>query len=400
MGNPHHDLKCVHLAGTNGKGSTSLIIAGVLVNAGYRVGRFNSPHLHSYCERITVNSRQINGNRFESYLNRMEDYIRIMQDEGYPHLTEFEILTAVAFQYFKDEAVDIAVLETGLGGIYDSTNVIIPVVSVITGVDYDHTRFLGDTLEEIAWNKAGIIKEDTPVIVGDMDDRARQVIIRLAGDKNAKTHSADQVKIKRILDPGINGQTVNIESTWLNLRNVNFSLLGDYQLRNLATALTALEVLRQKGYNLADENIIKTLARLEMPGRMEIIKKDPLVIIDVAHNPQAAGALAESLDSLLPGQKKVLVCGMVDDKDIHNTIKYLGKNTTACVVTRPEGHRNRNWRKVKEEWLKIFASDVFLQENIPQAVELGRRLLQKNEYLVVTGSFYVLNQARKYLINS
>lgn len=401
MGDPHAELKCVHIAGTNGKGSTSLIITNILMNAGYQVGRFNSPHLHSYLERFTVNNREIDKHRLQKYLDEIDGIIQVMQDEGYRHPTEFEILTAIAFQYFKDEKVDIAVLEVGMGGIYDSTNVVVPEVAVITGIDLDHTNFLGSTLEEIAWNKAGIIKENVPVVCGLMEERALQVIKNTAREKEAELKTSAGIKIKRTARPDIKGQTLNIDADFLNLKQVRFSLLGDYQLQNLATALAAMEILQKKGYRIKAGDITKALCTLQMPGRLEIIKESPLVIGDVGHNPQAARALAESLHNLLPYRKKILVCGLVDDKDLTNIITHWGNNTRICIVTRPEGHRNNNWLRVKEEWIRRFPDKkVYIRENIEEAVNTGLKLVNADEYMVVTGSFYVLNQARKYLINS
>ncbi|MEN6462031.1 MAG: folylpolyglutamate synthase/dihydrofolate synthase family protein [Syntrophomonas sp.] len=401
MGNPHSKLKCVHIAGTNGKGSTSLMLANILMNAGYRVGRFNSPHLHSYFERFTINNQEIDGQRFQSYLDQIDGIIRVMKGEGLRHPTEFEILTAIAFKYFKDEQVDIAVLEVGMGGIYDSTNVVIPEVAVITGIDFDHMNFLGHTLEEIAWNKAGIIKENVPVVCGCMEDRAMQVIKKIAREKKAELKTSAEIEIKRTAGPDLNGQTVDIQSNFLNLKQVRFSLLGDYQLKNLATVLVCVETLQQKGYQIKVGDITRALSNLRMPGRLEIIKENPLVIGDVGHNPQAARALAESLHNLLPQRNKILVCGVVDDKDISNTIISWGENTRACIITRPEGYRNQNWLRVKDEWNRNFLNrKVYVKEDIIEAVKTGLALLEADEYMVVTGSFYVLNQARKYLINS
>lgn len=378
-----------------------MMIASILSQAGYQVGRFISPHLHSYCERLSIDGIPIDGKLFLAYLNDLEKKVQSMLAEGCQHPTEFEILTAVAFQYFKDKQVDIAVLEAGLGGIYDSTNVIIPEVSVITGVDYDHLNFLGTSLEEIAYNKAGIIKNQVPVVTGEMEERAINVIRHKAWQQNAELHPSTEVEVIRLKKPDIDGQLVDIKSAFFNLKQVKFSLLGDYQLKNLATALTSLAVLKQQHYQLKERDIEITLASMKMPGRLEVIKRKLPVIIDVAHNPQAAASLEVSLDNLFPAQKRVMVCGLVDDKDASNIIIHWGKNTRACVVTRPEGERGGNWRRVTEEWKRAFPHTLlYEEESIIEAVKKGQELVQGEEYLLITGSFYVLNQARSYLINT
>lgn len=401
MGNPHLGLSYIHVAGTNGKGSTSLIIADILIKAGYRVGRFSSPHLHSYLERFTVNSREISEDNFFSLLDKAERGIKAMLRQGGERPTEFEVLTAVAFEYFCNEKVDLAVLEVGMGGTYDSTNVITPLVSVITGVDYDHTAFLGTTLAEIASNKAGIIKPGVPVIVGMMEDEPLGVITRQAAVMAAPLFQGSEIRITRRKIPTLEGQELDIEGNGWQLSHVQFSLRGDYQLGNLAVALKTIEIMRNRGYKADKSSIRQSLGSLFIPGRLEIVKLDPLVILDAAHNPQGAGALAVSLDSLLPCQKKVLVFGLVDDKERDATIRALGRSTRTAIVTRPQGSRGGAWIEVQNRWQEIFP-DISVQavENIIDAVHQGLALLSGDDYLVVTGSFYVLDEARRLLLNN
>jgi len=394
MGNPQQGMTCIHVAGTNGKGSTSLIIADVLSKAGYRVGRFSSPHLHSYFERFTLDGREIGEKDFQLILDGVEKHIRVMLERGESRPTEFEILTAVAFQFFKNEEVDMAVLEVGMGGSYDSTNVIIPLVSIITGVDYDHTAFLGNSLEEIAANKAGIIKSGVPVVVGPMDKAALRVIGRRARELGAKLHFSSEVRISREGFPVLAGQILNIESAAMKLTGLKFALLGNYQLSNLATALTALNLIREQGYRVDETSIRDSLAGLKIPVRMEVVKYAPLIIADAAHNPQAARALADSLNTLLPGRRKVLVLGLVDDKDRDGILVALGANTRATVVCRPVGPRGETWQEVARRWRQVFPDvQVEEQESIGRAVARGMELMEKDDYLLITGSFYVLDQA-------
>ncbi len=397
MGNPQQGLKYVHIAGTNGKGSTSLIIADVLIKAGYKVGRFTSPHLHSYFERFTVDGHEITEEKFKSILNSIEKHVQVMIERGGVQPTEFEVLSAVAFQYFRNEGVDVAVLEVGMGGSYDSTNVIVPVVSVVTGVDFDHTAYLGNTLREIALNKAGIIKPGVPVVVGVMEAEALEAIRRQASCVNTEIYPSSQTRISQVGTSTMTGQIVDIAGKGLRMKEVEFSLLGNYQLNNLATALTALQIMRNSGYRVEEQNIRLSLAGLRIPGRLEILQHSPLVIADVAHNPQAARALADSLENLLAGRKRVVIIGLVDDKDRDGILKPIGCNTRAIVVTRPQGPRGNDWQEVGERWQQIFPEIKLLQiENISEAVDCGLDMIQKDEYMIITGSFYVLDQARQY----
>jgi dihydrofolate synthase/folylpolyglutamate synthase len=399
MGNPQQGLKYVHVAGTNGKGSTSLIIADVLIKSGYRVGRFSSPHLHSYFERITIDGKEIGAEAFQSILNGIEKHIRVMLERGEDNPTEFEVLTALAFQYFQDEGVDVAVLEVGMGGSYDSTNVIIPLMAVITGVDFDHMSYLGTSIEEIASNKAGIIKSGVPVVTGLMDEKAWMVVNNRARSVGAELLKSFQTRVCRVGNSDLQDQIIDIEGIGISMQGVRFALQGDYQLQNLATALTSLQVLKEKGYQVKEQSIRNSLLSLKMPGRLEIIQQNPIVIVDAAHNPQGAKALADSLDTLLPDQKKILVLGLVDDKERDGIIQALGRNTRAAIVTRPQGPRGSAWREVQERWRQVFPDiPVIGIENIPEAIARGLEMMRNDDYLVITGSFYILDQARKIFI--
>ncbi|HPT69001.1 MAG TPA: folylpolyglutamate synthase/dihydrofolate synthase family protein [Syntrophomonas sp.] len=396
---PQQHMPVAHVAGTNGKGSTSLMIADIVSAAGYRVGRFSSPHLHCYEERFIVNGEQISAARLLFYLEQIEE--RLLSWQGNDCPTEFEILTAIAFLYFKDEKVDLAVLEVGMGGLYDSTNVIKPLVSVITGIDYDHMNILGDTIEEIAFNKAGIIKANVPVVIGAMPEKARKVIAAQAEQFRAPLVKAADVMAERVDAPDLQGQFINLSSSYFILQNQLFALLGDFQLRNLACAVSAIEVLLEKGFTVKTEDLARALPKLKMPGRLEILQTIPLVIGDVAHNPQGAEALTHALQELLPGRKRVLVCGMLDDKDRAASLKCIGPLCSRAVFTRPLGERNRNWHETALLWQQQFPDKpCFELENITAAVKKGLTLLQEDEYLLITGSFYVLEEARGYFLNN
>ena len=418
MGHPEAGLNYIHIAGTNGKGSTGLIIASILMECGCKVGTYSSPHLHSYTERFRINGEAIPIENLKERIGRMSNYVEEMTRRKMEAPSEFEILTALGFQYFQDEQPDIVVLEVGMGGIYDTTNVVDPLVSIITGIDYDHTDFLGNTLAEIASNKAGIIKPDRPVVVGPMAAEAFSVIAARANAVQAPLYSSTLVGIESLPEDGLRGQRVNISYGGDDIRGVRFSLAGIYQLTNLALALTTLLILQDNlGITLSRPSYpdktepakhgiagIEAAVRLALdgiqhPGRLEVVSKQPLVIVDAAHNPQGTRALAESLDRILPGRKRVLVCGWLNDKDVKNSLQPLGENTRFCIVTRPEGARGTEWQRVAGIWQELFPHKGFLvEENISKAAERGLDLLHGNEYLLITGSFYVLDRARSYLL--
>jgi dihydrofolate synthase/folylpolyglutamate synthase len=399
MGNPERDIDYVHIAGTNGKGSVSVLISSLLKEAGYRVGQFTSPHLHSYLERITVSGAEIDGTVFLEYLEKIGKVIAAMEEEGFSRPSEFEILTALAFQYFRDKEVDIAVLEVGMGGLYDSSNVITPLLSIITSIDYDHTAFLGKSLQEIAFNKAGIIKNGIPVIIGPMEKEAFKVISNRAKLQESTLYSSQLLSVNRKAFSGLSGQFIDISYEDKYLSGLFFSLLGDYQLKNLAIALQAIFHLRKSRFFVSDNHIRETLRKVSIPGRMEIFSKEPPVVFDLAHNPHAARALASSLHNFFPENKGIMVVGLLDDKDASEFLKELGKQCRSCVVTRPESPRAEEWQRVMPIWNRLFPQkEVFEKESIERAVEKGLSLMQKDEYLLVTGSFYVLDRARRYYV--
>jgi len=400
LNNPEQNINYIHIAGTNGKGSTSFIIAEVLRKAGYKVGLFTSPHMHSYRERITVNGQQISDVTFLQYLNLIKDIVDNSINQIFDHPTEFEVLTAVAFQYFKDLEVDIAVIETGMGGIWDSTNVVTPLVSVITSIDYDHTVYLGSTLAEIAANKAGIIKKGVPVVVGPMEKEALKVVEYTAKTKGAPLYKSEYVKVFHI-GSSLDSQIISLQYPNGDIvEEIPFTLLGKYQLSNLACSLTALSILSNKGFNVSYDDIKSILPSLKVPGRMEIIHRNPDILLDAAHNPHGAKALAASLQQIFSDRKKTLVCGMVDDKDVYNTLRFLGDNTSCCIVTRPQGPRGDNWQQVLEIWHQLYTDKrVYAEENIIDAIQLGLNCLREKDYLLITGSFYILDTARRYLKN-
>lgn len=400
LGDPHQGLKYVHVAGTNGKGSTSLIMARVLQESGYRVGRFSSPHLHSYRERFEVNGTPIEFPELFAHLREIGKTIDGMCSRGYERPTEFEILTALAFLWFNQSRVDVAILEVGMGGSYDATNVGSPLVSVITSIGLDHTEYLGHSLEEVAGNKAGIIKPKIPVVIGKLPPQAQLVVEQMAAAQGSPLLYSSSAQVLRTGSRGLK-TLLSIDPEGWRLTEVPFSLSGDFQLENLCTALTTLKVLMEMGWQISGEAVYRGLGALVHPGRMEVVAGPPLVVLDVAHNPSGAQALAHALQTLFPGRRRVLLVGILDDKDVSSILAPLEAQSRLCIVTRPHSPRAREWQQVKHAWDQLHLSNpAWLEEDIPRAVKLAKAMLKSDEYLLVTGSFYVLDEARRCLMTT
>jgi dihydrofolate synthase/folylpolyglutamate synthase len=389
-------MKVIHIAGTNGKGSTALIISSVLTEAGYRTGSFTSPHLHTYRERISIDGQPIAGTTFLSYLDKVRAVVEVMKREKADIPTEFEVLTAVALRYFADEMVDVVVLEVGMGGRYDSTNVVYPLAAVITRVERDHVAYLGQTLGEIAYNKAGIIKAGADVVIGEIGSEALSVIMDECQNLGAHPWKVAEYVRLSVLEPcHLQGWNVDIQALGLELQDVFFSLPGTYQLDNLRSALLVISLLRGEGWKLGETAIRRALGSLKWPGRLEVVHDDPLVLIDAAHNPDGVRALAVAVEQLMPARSRVLVCGIVDDKEAGEMLPGLSDLTRVCVITRPRGERSRNWRD-KIMLAQEFFPAVLVEESIEKALERALRECRNDEYVLVTGSFYILDAVRQY----
>jgi len=283
LGNPHHSLKIIHVGGTNGKGSTVAMIAQILKSAGMLVGTFTSPHLHSYTERYLLNGTPIGEEQVAEIITFLKPCIDTMVREGFEHPTEFEVGTALAFCYFAREKVDFLVLEVGLGGAIDSTNVAVPLVSVITNVAMDHMDYLGQTIREIARVKAGIIKEGVPLVTA-ATGKALTVIAEACREKRAPYILVGKDITWELLSQDLSGQRFNIHSRKKDYKNLFIKLLGAHQLENATVAVAVVEVLKELGYTISEESIHLGLANTHWPARFEIVWEEPVVVVDGAHN--------------------------------------------------------------------------------------------------------------------
>lgn len=330
LGNPQKDLKFIHVAGTNGKGSFCAMTASVLQAAGYRTGLFTSPYIRTFNERMMVNGEMIS----EEELAELTAFVRPIADAMTDKPTEFELITALAFLYFKQQNCDLVVLETGMGGRLDATNLIEnPLLTVITGIGLDHTAFLGDTIQAIAGEKAGIIKPGVPVVYGG-DDAAAPVIAAVAEEKNAPYRRVNYATLA-VKEYTLDGTRFDYAG-WSDL---SLSLLGTYQPYNAAVVLTALDCLRQSGLTIPETAVRQGLASVKWPGRFEILSRDPLVIFDGAHNAQGIAAAVSSIRRYFGDQPVYVLTGVLEDKDYHAIAADLATVAGRAFVLTPDNPR-------------------------------------------------------------
>ena len=332
LGNPQAGLRCVHVAGTNGKGSVCAMMESVLRSAGCRTGLYTSPHLCRFNERIRVAGACIADDELAALFDAVDRADRAVaaQPES-RQATFFEFTTAMAFEHFRRRQADVVLLETGLGGRLDATNVVTPLLSVITRIDIEHTAYLGATLEQIAVEKAGIIKPGVPVVVGNMPDEAAATVRRIARERGSPViPAADAVTVRR-LGQNLDGQKIKVQSQEADFRPLLLPLLGNYQIENVAVATTALEFLNGGAALTFDEKAYRRgLESVRWPGRCQVLSRDPVTVLDVAHNPNAARALADSLRELA-GRKPVgFVVGLLADKDARGFAAGIGPLAKRC----------------------------------------------------------------------
>lgn len=398
LGNPHLALDIVHVGGTNGKGSTTAVLSAILQEAGIRVGTFTSPHLHSYTERFRINGVNIPEDRVAALVSELRPQIDAMVAEGFEHPTEFEVATAVAFLYFYREKVDYLVLEVGLGGAIDSTNVARPLVSVITNVAMDHMDYLGHTIREIAGVKAGIIKPGIPVVTAAEGEGFEVIketsrinncpLIRVGQDVTWEHNSLSPEK-----------QIFTIRGRKGVYENLTLHLIGRHQQVNAATAVAAAEILLELGLPVSEAAIRRGLAATRWPARLEIMRREPLVIIDGAHNFAGARALRRALEETFPERSIVLLIGMLGDKERARVAAELAPLARAVVVTRPNSPRAGNWQDLARE-AERYTPKVYVIEDIRNALDKALSLAGPEELVCVTGSLYMVAEARELLISS
>ena len=391
LGNPQRDLCCIHVGGTNGKGSTCSMLASILQQAGLRVGLYTSPYVLRFNERIRYMGESIADDDLSRYAERIRQTTDGMEDAP----TEFEIITAIAFSYFKDRGCDVVVLEVGLGGRFDATNVIdTPLVSVITGISKDHTAILGDTVEAIAYEKAGIIKKGRPVVWGGRDAAARRVIQDAAREKSAPFREVDPDALS-IRDSSLFGSNFDYK----DLQNANIHLPGLYQPYNAATVIETVECLRNTGMCISEDALRRGLAQAYWPARFEVLCKDPVVVFDGAHNAEGIDAAVRSIGEYYKDERVLLLTGVLRDKEYEKIARRLAEVGSHAFVITPSNPR----ALPNEEYAALLCS-LGLAATPADSVEDGLRRAvamakEKGRPLFILGSLYTYAEVCAALIS-
>ena len=378
LGNPHLDMNYIHIGGTNGKGSTSSYIANTLKEAGYKVGLFTSPYLERFNERISINGEDIPDDKLGKITGKVKEKIEIMLNEGYEHPTTFEIVTTIAFVYFKEENVDYTILEVGLGGRSDSTNIIEnSLVSVITTIDYDHVEILGNTLDKIAYEKAGIIKDNGLVISYPQEEEAFNVLERVSQEKGA---NLIKCPMENIIIKELNefGGIFDFKYNNQMFKNIKIKQLGKYQIYNATLALFTLLNLKDRGIvQISDEEIRRGFEKTKWKGRLEVLKRNPSFLIDGAHNLQGVKTLVSSL-KLINYNRLILGLGILGDKDVEHMVEVLTPLADEIIITEVNMPRRLEAESL-ERIVNKYNNNTLIEKNIEKAVERAFNKANKDD---------------------
>lgn len=399
LGNPHKDLKCIHIAGTNGKGSITSMITSILIESGYRVGMYTSPYIEDFEERIQINRENISKDDLAYYTTIVSEAIEKVVSMGWEYPTEFETITCIMFLYYSKKQIDYAVIEVGLGGKSDSTNVIKPLVSIITSISYDHVSILGNTIEEIASEKAGIIKENVPVILYPQQQGAYKVIEKTCKEKGSKLIQIDENLIYHIPNEDFNKsyQLLQIKTNKDEYK-VQLSLLGSHQRMNCAVAIYTIEELMDRGIKITKEDILRGLSNVKWPGRLEMLKSNPLVVLDGAHNLDGITKLKESVEHYFRYKKLVLIIGILSDKDVEKMIEIITPMADKIIAVTPNSYRG----KTAQELIKIIEKHNKNCEALDEYKEAYIKALDycdNEDMILICGSLYMIGDMRKIIRN-
>ena len=430
LGNPEKNLNIIHISGTNGKGSTASFVSSVLVESGYKTGLYTSPFLERVNERIRLNGEEIDDQRLVDCVEKVKEKAEEIAKEGLQHPTEFEIVTATAFYFYNEEKVDVLVLEVGLGGRFDATNVVDKtIVSLIASISKDHTKVLGDTLEEIAYEKAGIIKDEGKVFLYGQEESVEKVIEEVCLKKNADLIKTDNVSIK-IKKANLNNQIFDcIDYLGNKHEDIMIRMLGEHQVKNALLAINALIYLKENNIfnRITEQSMREGLLKTKWAGRMEIVSEQPLFIIDGAHNIDAAQLLSKEIDKHFDEEwDKTLILGMLEDKDVDSIVKILVPKFNRTIITFPDNPRAMEVVDLAFR-VGMYSDDIICIENIDESVEYAYSLIEqlsteekkinnekkrkksskkkvakkenkvKKKVIVAAGSLYLVGNIRSYI---
>lgn len=389
LNHPEKELKFIHIAGTNGKGAVTEMISNILLNSGYKVGKFMSPHLIRYNERIQINNKEITNKEMEEIIIKLDPLVKEYNSKGKGNVTLFELETTMTILYFANKKCDIVVLEVGLGGLYDCTNIVYPIVSIITSIGYDHMKFLGNTLEEIAFQKAGIIKQNSKTIFMSQSESVDNVIIERCKEENNKLFLVNKEEIKNY------SYTEEYQKfDYKEFKNIEIKLKGISQIYNACITLETVNVLKEK-YNIKEEIIRKSLKNVIHRGRFEKINNNPTVIYEGAHNEPAINNFINSVDMYYKNNKKVYIISILKSKDYKTILKLLVKNDENIYIFTCGNDKERytDAEILKDEAQKSGAKNLFTME-LEEAIKMS--LEKYKDYIIfAVGSFYVYGDVIK-----
>jgi dihydrofolate synthase / folylpolyglutamate synthase len=401
LGNPQKKLKCIHIAGTNGKGSITAMLSAIFNEAGYKIGMYISPYLEEFEERIQINGSNISKNDLSMSITKVAEVVENVIALGFEHPTEFEIITCAMFLYFYEKQVDYAVIEVGLGGRLDSTNVINPILSIITSISYDHMKILGDTLDKIAFEKAGIIKEGVPLVLYPQEKDSFEVIRKICKERNCTLIEVpkDSAALESISE-NINGDTQNIIiNTEKDSYSIELSLLGKHQLLNSSVVIFAVEELNRQNIIIEKEHVLRALNKVKWPGRLEILRKDPLVVIDGAHNIDGVLKLTESIDTYFNYKDIILILGILADKQVDAMLKAIAPKARKIIAVTPHSDRAELACDLATN-IAVVNPEVEYLEDYEEAFNKALTYCNKDSLLLISGSLYMIGDMRKIIINS
>lgn len=395
LGNPERDLKLIHIAGTNGKGSTTSMITEILMGEGYKVGMYTSPFIEEFEERIQINRNNIPKETLAILMDEIKVAVDKVIEAGYNHPTEFEIITVLMLLYFKKENIDFGVIEVGLGGTLDSTNVIKPIIQVITSISFDHTNLLGNTLEEIAREKAGIIKKGIPTVIYPQQEEVLKVIKNKCFEMDSELYIAnnENLKFKNI---------VNLDKPYQLLKYNNeidilLPLLGEHQIINLSVAMQAIEVLNNKNIiDISIANIVKSIKNVSWKGRLEVLSNNPYVVIDGAHNIQGIETLSRNIKKYFKYENLYLILGILADKDVEEMIKIITPMAKKVYAVTPNSIRGELAESLKDEVIK-FNKNCKAFDKYEEAYLEALKDASEKDLILASGSLYMIGDMRKII---
>lgn len=393
LGNPHRNYPVIHVAGTKGKGSICAMLANILTQAGFRTGFYSSPHMIEFTERIRIGNEQISKKEIIHYVNKIKD-----PAEKVENISMFELITGIAFKYFSDENLDIAVVEVGMGGRLDATNVVLPLVSVISSISLDHMKVLGRTIKKIAREKGGIIKNETPVVISPMKASVEKVMKKIANERQAEIIDVKEKYAYKINTHNLSDQTFEIIEKKLGniIGEYTIPLLGDHQVENALTVYAVIQKLIEVGWRIRKEAIKVGFQSVQWPGRFEVVRHDPLIIIDCAHNPDSFRKLSKTISKYLKCKKIIFIFGASEDKQVKLMLRVITPLVNKMILTSSD-----HPRALSNQDLEVFAKGLRMDYlsciTVEESLKCALKYCDSSSAIVASGSIFIAGAVKQLL---